>query len=239
MKTIQQVIKETDHQEIETAYFQTHPIDLMDVTDHEDMTIKEYKDRVSKEFQKFLDNLCEQEIRIGEKDRGILFAYKSDSTEQNWSEMVALIHANELLNAEEVNSIETYAYEFTEQAEALGFLVADNKFTQDNLMDVIVDFLFEISFFGYGQEHLEEEKALLDEAVKEIEEHPERLDDLEPINFEKLREEWGLPTIEIYPEEKKKKDAAFEAVMDYTEYCKCIELERIKKALLSAEVTNG
>ena len=69
--------------------------------------------------------------------------------------MVGLIHADELMCTEELENLPLYAYEFTEQKEALSFLVSDNKLTQDNIMDVIVDFLHEISFFGYNQENLE------------------------------------------------------------------------------------
>ena len=117
MKTIQQVLRETDHHEIETAYFRAHPIELMEVTDHDDLTIGEFKNKVSERFQEFLDRLCKQKIKTNEKDTRILFAYKSHSIEIVLGEAVGLIHQNELLNAGNVNEVPIYAYEFTEQAE--------------------------------------------------------------------------------------------------------------------------
>lgn len=126
--------------------------------------------------------------------------------------------------------VSTYAYEFTDRREALGFLVADTKLTQDNLDEVIVSFLFEISFFGYEQEHLEEEKKKLDESIKECEEHPERL---VTFSHEDFCKKYGLPIEEEYPEESERKHNFYEAGMEYTKYCKKIELEKIKTFLIN------
>ena len=111
------------------------------------------------------------------------------------------------MGTEELENLPLYAYEFTEQKEALSFLVSDNKLTQDNIMDVIVDFLHEISFFGYDQESLEEEKKRLDESIKECEEHPERLI---TFNYEEFCREYGIPITEEYPEENEKKKAFYD-----------------------------
>ena len=41
MKTIQQVLIETDHKSIESAYFYEYPINLWEVKDFDDITIGE------------------------------------------------------------------------------------------------------------------------------------------------------------------------------------------------------
>ena len=130
------------------------------------------------------------------------------------------------MKEEDLSKVETYAYEFTEQKEALGFLVADTKLTQDNIMDVVIDFLYEISFFGYEQEHLAGVIKKLDETMKEIKEHPERL---KRVDLDELREKCGIPVEEIYPEEEKLEKAYYEAEMEYLQYCKMMELEKIKQ----------
>ena len=225
MKTIQQILIETDHKSIESAYFYEHPINLWEVKDFDDITIGEFNNSISARFQDFLNRLCEMNAEASPEKQGILFVYKSQTQDNVLGEVVGLIHADELMCTEEFENLPLYAYEFTEQKEALSFLVSDNKLTQDNIMDVIVDFLHEISFFGYNQENLEEEKKQLDESIKECEEHPERLI---TFNHEEFCRKYGIPITEEYPEENEKEKAFYDAGMEYTRYCKEIELQRIK-----------
>jgi len=232
MKTIQQVLRETDHKSIESAYFFEHPINLWEVKNLDDISIGEFNKHISDRFQEFLNKLCEMDIKKYRLKQGILFVYKSQTDDTLLGTSVGLIHADELIETDNISDLSTYAYEFTEQKEALSFLVADNKLTQDNLMDVIVDFLHEISFFGYNQESLGEEMKKLDESIKECKEHPERLIEFD---HEKLCEEYGIPITEEYPEEDEMKRRYYEAGMEYTRYCKTIELQRIKN-LLTKEI---
>ena len=232
MKTIQQILKETNHKSIESAYFYDHPINLWEVRNLDDISIGEFNKRISNRFQDFLNKLCEMDIKKNRLKQGILFVYKSQTDDIMLGKSVGLIHADELIETDNISNLSTYAYEFTEQKEALSFLVADNKLTQDNLMDVIVDFLHEISFFGYNQESLDKEKIKLDESIKECKEHPERLVAFE---HEKFCEEYGIPVTEEYPEEDEMKRKYYEAGMEYTKYCKTIELQKIKE-LLTTEI---
>ena len=228
MKTIQQLLRETDHKSIESAYFHDRPINLWEVRDLDDLTIGEFNDRISARFQKFLDRLCTMDAEANPEKQGILFVYKSQANDTMLGETVGLIHADELMETDNLENLPTYAYEFTEQKEALSFLVSDNKLTKDNIMNVIVDFLHEMSFFGYDQESLDEEKRKLDDAIKECEEHPERL---VTFDHEEFCKEFGISLTEEYPEEDEKKKKFYEAGMEYTQYCKSIELQRIKNLL--------
>ena len=47
-------------------------------------------------------------------------------------------------------------------------------------------------------------------------------------NHEEFCREYGIPITEEYPEENEKKRAFYDAGMEYTRYCKAIELQRIK-----------
>ena len=231
MKTIQLVLKETDHKEIEKAYFYEHPININEMEEHADKTIGEVMAGVSARFQSFLDRLCNMEVEKGADKQGVLFAYKSSDGFLGGID-VGLIHADELLSAENVAEVSVYAYEFTEQKETLGFLVADNKLTQDNLMDVIVSFLYEVSFFGFEQENLESELKSLDKAINEFDEHPENCKECGAA-LDEIRKKYELPTEEKYPRERELKRKYFEAESKYIEYCKKIELERLKLSLQS------
>lgn len=235
MKTIQQVLNELDAEEIENAFFYEHPINLLDVNELEDISIGEFRKNVSSKFQAFLERLKTMEVVSDLDEPALLFVCKSEANDRLLGHAVELIHLNEIMEEEDLSQIQTYAYEFTEQKEALGFFVADTKLTQDNIMDVVVDFLFEISFFGYEQEYLAEEIEKLDEAMKEIEEHPERL---ERVDLDEFSKECGIPIEEVYPKEDEKKRAYHMAGMEYTEYCKIIELDRIKQSLVEELMGN-
>ena len=227
MKTIQQVMKEMNLDHIENAYFYKYPVNLHSIKESDDMTVSAVKDKISKRFQDYLNRLLTMEIERDDKNTWILFAYKSYSIDQ--CNEVGLIKAVDLVKAKDLSSVNTYEYVLTEQKEALGFLVADNKLTQDSIMDVVVEFLYEMSWFGYEQEGLEEEKRSLDDSIKECEEHPERM---KAFDLDDLRDEFGLPIKEEYPREEELIHEIFNAEHAYTMYCRNIELERIKKDII-------
>ena len=226
MKTIQEVLRELKVDEIEKCYFGEHPIELLSLKGVDAVTIGKYRKKVSGTFQSFVGKLRNMEIVDNFDDPWILFVCKSTCENRLNRHTVELIHLKELMEEEDLSKVETYAYEFTEQKEALGFLVADTKLTQDNIMDVVVDFLYEISFFGYEQKQLAKEIKKLDEAMKEIEEHPERL---ERVDFDELFEKYDISKEEINPEEEKLRKAYYEAEMEYIQYCRIAEMEKIKK----------
>ncbi len=233
MKTIQQVIREHDSKSIERAYFYKYPIELDELNGFEDITLGKIKERISKRIQDFIERLRTLEVENRHDEQSVLFVYKAQSDEASLGKEVGLLHAGELMQKDDLTDVQTYAYEFTEQKEALGFFVADTKLTQDNIMDVIVQFLYEISFFGYEQERLDQEKDELEKSIREIEEHPERL---KKLDFDEIRKKYGLHKDEEYPEEHEKKNKFYEAAMDYANYCMCIEMERIKNILLNKKV---
>ena len=232
MKTIQQILKETDHKSIEAAYFYEHSINLWEVKNYDDTTIGEFNSHISSRFQGFLDRLCMMDVEMDHEKQGILFVYKSQTDDVMLGEAVGLVFADELMETDDLSELPKYTYEFNAQKEALSFLVSDNKLTQDNIMDVIIDFLYEMSFFGYEQERLDEEITKLEKSIKESEEHPERL---VRFDHEQFCKKHGIPIKEVYPEEDEKKSKFYEAGMEYTRYCIVIELQRIKDSLKKSD----
>lgn len=205
---------------------------MIEVRDFDEATIGVFKAVISERFQAFIDRLRNMKIKNDSGKQGLLFVYKSQTESTILGTDVGLIHLDELFEETDLSKINTYAYEFTEQKEALSFLVADTKLTQDNLMDVVVSFLDEISFFGYEQEDLQEELDLLNASIKQCEEHPENL---KATTVDDLRERFGLPKEEIYQQEKAKAQNFYKAGMDYTQYCKTVELEKIKDSLITQQ----
>lgn len=231
MQTIQEILRKLDRKELEGAYFYDYGIKLWELNPEDTRTIKELKEKVSGNFQKFVDRLCSMEIKQPEDGKiRILYAHR-EIYDTVWSADIAadLVYADEVINADDLSKVEHYAYEFTPQEEALGYLVADTKLTQDHLYDVAVSFLNEMSFFGYDQEDMNEKKEELLESVKEAEEHPEKL---ASFSTDDLRKEFGFPKDEKYPKEEEIKDKIIKHIGEYNKYCKKTELKKIRKMLL-------
>lgn len=226
MKTIQQVIREMDPEEIERSYFGDLQVTLEELPD--DVTVKELKERRSERFQEFLKSLLETELKPG-NERGILFLSKVIGEDNIKTEDLFLVHAGELLTTDNLAEVPHYAFEFIPRSEALAFLVSDNKLTHDWLLTVVIKFLREMSFFGFDEQRAIEEGEELERRAKEVEEHPERLIEFDPDEFSV---EYGIPIEEVYPKEKELEDAQFKATLAYNEYCRTVELERIKAYVL-------
>ena len=230
MKTIQQVLIEMDHKAIEKAYSVEYPVELWELNDYEDVTIGELRRRFSERFQAFLERLCNMEIESNPEKPGILFAHKC-LNDENFGKS-SLVYLEDLLKEDDLSKVPRYAYEFTEQKKALGFFVAETKYTQDNLMDVVVEFLHEISFFGYDQERL-------GQALSDIEKSKKELEAGHWISSDELWEELGLPKEEVYPKEDEIKRKYYEAECEYSMYCVQMELEKLKEILRGDSSTCG
>ena len=169
MKTIQQVLRRLDSEEIEKAYFHSHPITLFDINKKfDDITIGECKEMASARFQGFLNNLINMETEGSQEEPNILIIYKMNNDGISEVYEVGLTGLKDIGKVNDISKVQTYGYEYTRQREALGFFVADTKTTQDNIMDVVVDFLYNISFCGYDPITQEEEIKKLEESILEF-----------------------------------------------------------------------
>ncbi len=79
---------------------------------------------------------------------------------------------------------------------------------------------------------MEKERKKLEDAFKECEEeHYKRHTE----TIEEFYESMGFVPEEVYPEEDEKRDKYIKASGEYNNYCKKIELERIKQSILEDE----
>lgn len=99
----------------------------------------------------------------------VLYVYETIAGALNFTENdFGMIHLDELKN--DVENAKDYAYEFQNQEEIMGYLVSNAPYTQENIYELMVDVMYEASFFGYENEHLDEERESLQSAIKEVEE---------------------------------------------------------------------
>lgn len=218
MKTIKDVLCELDASEIEKAYFERYPIKLHDITKKLNLSIGDVQAEYSDRFQKFLSALKEHAIEPD--DEYILFCSMSVVTEWNTSNHTTwLCRQDELLQADSLDKVQTYAYEYSTWGEMVGFLVADTVYTQEHLMDVVVDFLFEASYLGYDEES-----------------HNKKIDWLKNLkatgSTHELLEFEDTCELDLIVEDEKM-SAYNMAVNDYIKYFKCEEMRQIREKLIS------
>ena len=230
MQTVLEALIKADISNLEGSFFFEDSPDFWEFGNDDNRTIAEVRKSMSDNFRRFVEKLKNTEVALPEEGRTmILYAHKQ-AGEPSWHPKTAvdLVSADELLEKEDLSDIVHYAFDFTPWAEALGFLIADNKYTQDNLIGVLTHFLSELSFFGYEETEKKEKREEVFASVKEAKEHPERLIKWDP---EKMREELGLPQEEEYPLEKDYLSQILQNINEYNKYCSVKELEKIKDAI--------
>lgn len=220
VKTVQEYLIEIDSEKLINEYLYTHPINLHEVSD-DTMTIKKMKELVRKKLQHYIERL--QTIKIAPSEEGkeyVLFAHKvlEDGFDE---EKYSLVCLQEVM--ENDTKVESYAYELTRQAEIMGFKISDAEYTQKHIYGLLADVLHEASFFGFEQQHLDEEKRKLEEAIKECEEG-----NAVSYSMDEFREKWGLEKEEKDEVADKLRQQALESLMKYNRYCKQKELRELK-----------
>lgn len=182
MKTVKDYLFELDKDELVNEYFRRSSKKLSDYyfgyfyddEDERDVDLKEisligFATAMKQRISDFIEYL--KGVEIAESDdgkQGIIYAYKSIMESDLWGNVCTeLLHREELL--EDPENCENYSYILSGFPTILGFLVADNKYTQINIYRVITDVLYEATWFGYTQEEIDEENESLNEESEEME----------------------------------------------------------------------
>lgn len=231
VKTVQELLKEVDKEQLINEYFYTYPIKVSDIKEEDSgLTIKEVKERRRKTMEKYINRLINLKVELSDDgDDYILFAYNV-FMEDFENVDYALISKKELLfeiGFEEEGNCTNYSFMLSNQEEIMRYLVADTKLTQDNIYDLLVYVLYEASWFGYENEDLEEEKQKLEEATKEIEEGK-----YSSFTIEDMREELGLPQKEQDKRQEELLKKIFHTTYDFSQYSFKKEARRVKRELI-------
>ena len=167
MKTVKDYICSLDADELVRTYFEKRCKKIWeyyrdfqfdeDIDEkYKKMSLPEFVETQIKLLREYVEYLKGVEITASEDGKqGIIYAYSCLDDWFSGGVCTELVHMDELVADPE--KCDNYGYEFCEFSEILGYLVADNKFTQGNIYEVIADVLWEASWTGYRQEHLQEE----------------------------------------------------------------------------------
>ena len=210
MKTVKECLKELDIEELIDEYLDRDYIrrEMIKVMKKKDMTTKEllwhYREAI-REYIEYMRNVPVEQP----EEQGLLYMYQTLPgliRDDYWHDMVIIPELREKgVDAED------YSYILCSRGEIAGFLVADTKLTQEHLLTLMADVLYEASYFGYTQEDI-------DDYLKE-EANSEKEDDI-PL------EDWmpGSPAYkrrepEPRPEEELRLEKIYnQAKYEYAEY---------------------
>lgn len=219
MKTVQEYFREADADRLVSYYLYKHPIKLEDISD-ENQKISEVKNHIRTMLKEYIERLCSMNIEVNEEGKEyVLFVHKmqQDGVEEDSCSLVCLQELKDKGIA-----AETYSYIFDRQAKIMGFKVSDAAYTQKNLMDLLTDVMHEASFFGFEQQHLEEELQKLESSIKEFEEGTATTYTMEEVweHLEFEREERDETDDEL-------RQAITRAIVEYDQYQKKKELQAL------------
>jgi hypothetical protein len=165
MRTIQEYLEEADMDRLVTEFFNTHPAQY-ESEDRMDLSVRQIREKKENHLVEYIHRLQSMEITPDkDNEEPILFAHKY--LHDGYDDITySLLYKRELL--EKGTEASTYSYILCRHPEAMGYLVSNADLTQKNIYGLMVDVLWETSYFGYEEEELENAIKDMEERVAEI-----------------------------------------------------------------------
>ena len=226
MKTIQQYFREANADELANGYLFAHPISIdPSTTVSPDLTISDAYNHMRERILGLIERIRTVEVTPDSDDWVFFVHHIPEHDGENTA--VAYAKVKDVLDTD--NCVESYAYEFSPIAETAGALVADTYLTMRNLDDILLDYLFESSFFGFEQESLPDAIAQLDEALTDS--------DLRPMS--ELYDELGWEPEKHDTDERAAWHELIEAEATYSKTAKMIEQHKVAELLRESNSTDS
>ncbi len=230
MKNVQTVLREADRERLLDLLAYDILYDTQLLLELKDRTITEIQEACRSQMNAFIEYLLS--LQAEPSDHMVLYMCDATSFDK------ASNHEDKTLHLIDINEIrkDIYAssdgFEFSDWSEALGYLVADNKLTQDYLYDLLSQFLNEISFFGTDTEErekkVEEVHTDLDQAMEEVKAgHTIPAEQV----YREMTEEHGFPVDEKDAFADSLKSEIFAAQYKFSRYYHWRERSRILESI--------
>ncbi len=169
MKTVQECLQELDLEKLMDSYLAI-PYIRREMTEmmRKDSTLtgKEIWNLFREKIREYIGYMRTAPVETSE-DPAILYVYEvleGDVRDKYWH---GLVYLSEL--KDKGVEAEDYSYTLCTHKQVAGFLVADTKLTQENLLALMTDVLYEASFSGYTEEDVAKKIRDFEEACKEAE----------------------------------------------------------------------
>ena len=148
MKTVQEVLQQTDRQQLIDNYLIKYPLELEDFEPSK--TIGEVEKTVRQQLTQYLVRLENIDVN-DQQGQYVFYAYHKLEGEIPVPTF-ALVDLEELQHRGD--GAPTYSYIYSPQADIMGFLVANNSLTNYYKIELLVEIMHEAAFFGFNQEEL-------------------------------------------------------------------------------------
>ena len=236
MKTVQLVLRETDRDRHLDALAYDILYDTQLLLELKDRTVERIQEACRSQMNAFIEYLLS--LQAEPSDHMVLYLCEASSFDKAYN------HEDKTLNLIDINEIRqdiyasSYGFEFSDWSEVLGYLVADNKLMREHLVELLSQFLNELSFFGTDpEEHrkkVEEMHADLDQTMEEV-----KAGYTIPAEevFRELAEEHGFPVDEKDAFADSLKSEIVAAQYKYSRYCHWRERSRILESLGETSVS--
>ena len=219
MKTVQEWLREVDLKELTNLFFWAHPIDFKMLPDS-DLSIREIRSRAQARFQDYVERMRVISLPQVEPADEIFFA--SREFREGFQEIC--VHMCYISALKQDAEPQCYSWILTDHAEVMGYWIAETELTINNILNVLVEILYETSFFGYTQEAITQEREHLMQSEKEIEQG-------ETYTAEELRKRLGLPPDVRDSDEEELVRKVRAAEYDYSSFCTKRELGKLRERL--------
>ena len=197
-------------------------ISLLEVP--KETTFDGYLEKLETNAKTTISNLIHS--RLTSSDDNILFACHRYSTEGD-DIVFELISKKELLSPDWKQNLAGYCYMAEPFEEIASYRIADTYLTKRNLTDLLVDVIYEASWFGPNQEKREE-------FIESLNEDPGEARPIEEL-FEKFEEEYGwTPEKRDLDEELEERNVNIR-VGEYNRNCFLREAKKIRDALTTPD----
>ena len=236
MKIVQTVLREADRNRLLDALACDILYDTQLLLELKNRSIVDIQEAYRNHMNTFVEYLLS--LDAAPSDHMVLYMCEASSFEKAYN------HEDKTLNLIDINEIRkdlyasSYGFEFSDWSEALGYLVANNKLTQDYLYDLLAQFLNELSFFGTDpEEHrkkVEQTHTDLDQAMEEIKAgHTIPAEQV----FRELAEKHGFPVDEKDKFKDGLRSEIFAAQYKHSRYCHWRERSRILESIGEAALS--
>ena len=141
MKSFHGVLSEADKDSVIDSYFDKIMLEVFSNDNYKDLKIVDLRNQARDHIGSYIDRLLSLDVKKSTNELLFCYEYFGAYDEILTSPRVDLIHIDELSQ----DTVHSYAYELSYQSVIMGFMVADNEYTQSNLDSLITEVLYEAS----------------------------------------------------------------------------------------------
>lgn len=237
MKTIQQHLREADRKKLVDALAYEQLGDKLMLLEMRDWPVSEIQNRYKERMNDLIDHLIS--MNVTPSDHMMFYICEAASFDRGFDQRDKAMNLIDVSEIRKDIDASGYGCEFADWQESLGYMVADNKLTQDYLTDLLMQYLEEVSFFGMDParrtERLNEVRQSLDQSMLDAEN-----DKGVPAEefMKQMANKYGWPIKEKDQRQDELKGKMIEAEMEYLRYCHRRERQRILNGLVDQKTTH-